>query len=121
MTEKSFWVFMESSWKKGRVQQVSGVIDSDDEAVKEAGRFIESHSLLPEGYDKIAPSIISDMSMLLFNKLCSIPAKEAILIILAHHPSKEALTALRYYNRVPDEELSVFAEFALDECEMWNE
>lgn len=79
------------------------------------------HALLPKDYDKIPIDKIVEMGELLLSKHAKIPTKEAILILLAHHPSKEALGALKTYNKQPDEELKYFAQFALDECEMWNE
>ena len=42
-------------------------------------------------------------------------------MILAHHVSREALNILKAYNKCPDVELAIFAELALQECEMWNE
>lgn len=76
---------------------------------------------MPRDYDKIQIEKIVEMGQLLQSKDAAIPTKQAILILLAHHPSKEALGALRVYNKHPCEELKYFAQLALDECEMWNE
>lgn len=61
------------------------------------------------------------MGELLFDKKANSKTKEAIMVILAHIPSKTALSILKRYNSMPDKELSIFAQIALDECEMWNE
>jgi hypothetical protein len=54
MTEKSFWKYLNGLLRHGRVNQVSGVIDSDQPEVQQSGQFIGGHALLPENYDKIA-------------------------------------------------------------------
>ncbi|MEA3369000.1 MAG: hypothetical protein U9Q24_01385 [Candidatus Ratteibacteria bacterium] len=121
MTEKEFWIFLNDALAKGRTPQVSKVMDSDDPQLKAAGKFIGGHSLLPKDYDKIAIDKIIEIGKLLLNKNAGIPTKEAVLMLLAHHPSKEALSALKTYNENPKEELRIFAQLALEECEMWNE
>lgn len=121
MTEEEFWQFLKQLWAKGRVSQVSGRIDSEDPEVKMAGEYMSSHSFLPQDYDKISEEKISQMGELLADKKVKLQTKEVILIILAHHISKEALGALIKYNNDPDKELKFFAEMALDECKMWNE
>ncbi len=121
MTEKYFWKFLKGLLEKGRIQQVSGVIDSNEPQLKETGRFIGYHSFLPKGHDKIARDKIIGIGELLLSRDAAIPTKQAILILLAHHPSKDALKALREYNQQPDEELKIFSQIALDECQMWNE
>jgi len=65
--------------------------------------------------------MILKMGELLLYGKASIPTKEAILMILAHHPTKEALCILKQYTLSPDAGLELFTQFALDECEMWNE
>jgi len=121
MTEKEFWLFLNNALSKGRVPQISGSIDCDDPQLQKASQYIGGHSILPEGYDKIPTGTILKMGELLLCGKASIPTKEAILMILAHHPTKEALDILKEYNKHPDKELRYVAQFALDECEMWNE
>jgi len=122
MTEKDFWLFLSNAQSKGRVSQISGVTDAcDNSQIKRAGKYIGGHSILPEGYDKIPTGKILEMGELLLYGKAAIPTKEAILILLAHHPTKEALGILKQYSILPDSELELFAQFALDECEMWNE
>ncbi len=121
MSEKDFWEFLNASLRKGRISQVSGTTDSVDEELQAVGDFVGSHALLPKDYDKIPKAKITEMGKLLLEKETTFKAKEAIMIILAHHGSNEALTALKAYKRNPDRELRIFAELALDECEMWNE
>ena len=121
MTEKDFWMFLNSALERGREPQVSGMVDSNDPQLKKVGRFIGSPSFLPKGYDKISTEEITNMGRLLLRGMASISTREVILVLLAHHPSREALDILRAYNEQPDEEVKIFAQLALQECEMWNE
>ena len=122
MTEKEFWQFLECLWKeKGRVPQVSGKIDSPDPMLQLRGKYISGHALLPRNYDKIPEGQIIKMSQLLFDRIANLRTKEAIMTLLAHIPSKTALSILEKYNTMPDRGLEIFAQIALDECEMWNE
>ncbi|MBU1147356.1 MAG: hypothetical protein KKD11_03300 [Candidatus Omnitrophica bacterium] len=122
MTEKEFWQFMERSWnEKGRAAQISGGIDSADPALQAHGQHISGHALLPNGYDEMSDEKILRIGELLFDRKANPRTKEAIMVILAHIPSKVALSILREYNARPDKGLEIFAEIALDECEMWNE
>ena len=120
MTEKDFWVFLNGKLAQGRLEQMSAVMYSDDPQVREAGKYIGAHSFLPERYDKIPEREIIDMGRLLLGGMASISTKEAILVLLAHIPSKEALNIVKMYNGLPDAGLKLFAQMALDECEMWN-
>ena len=122
MTENEFWQFLERSWKKnGRVPQMSGVIDSADTVLQSHGQYIGGHALLPNGYEKISDGQILKMGELLFDKKANPKTKKAIMVILAHISSKAALSILERYNTMPDRGLEIFAQIALDECEMWNE
>ena len=120
MTEKDFWEFLTALQDKGRASQVSVITDNNDEELHPAIAFVSAHAFLPKNYDKIHRLMILKMGKLLFRSDTSYKAKQAMLIILAHHVSKEALVILEAYNRNPEEELKVFAEMALDECAMWN-
>jgi hypothetical protein len=119
MTEREFWVFMGKSLKKGRIPMVSGCIDS--EGLEESSQYIGGHALLPPGYESISGATIIEFGELLRNESVATKTKEAILMILAHHVSREALIILKAYNKCPNEELAIFAELALQECEWWNE
>ena len=121
MTEKEFLDFLEMKLKIGRVPQFSGYADSFDPAIQSAGKYIGGHSVLFEGHQALPIGMVIEMGRLLINRNVSLQTKEALLMILAHHPSKEALNALTLYNDNPDEQLRYFAELAFNECEMWNE
>ncbi len=122
MTEKEFWQFLERQWKeKGRVPQVSGTIDTPEPELQTHSQYIGGHALLPNDYEKISEENIVSMGNLLFDKKANLKTKEAIMLILAHIPSKIALNILKRYTKMPDKGLEIFAEIALDECEMWNE
>ncbi len=119
MTEREFWVFMNKAYEKGRIPMVSGCVDV--EGLEGPSRYIGGHALLPAGYESIPGAKIVEFGELLMDKVVALKTKEAILMILAHHVSGEALDILRTYNKNPDVELVIFAELALQECEMWNE
>jgi hypothetical protein len=121
VTENEFWVFLESSQARGRVSQVSGCVDSGNKFIQNEGKYFAGHSILFEGYNRLARSIIAEMAGLIFTPGVTVQSKEAILMILAHHPSKEALQALTRYDRNPDKGLECYARLALEECECWNE
>ena len=121
MTEKGFWQFLGRAWKKGRVSQMSMVTDSSEPKMQVAGEYTGEHVLLPQDYDKISKEEIFEISQLLFAKEVGVKTKEAVMMILAHQNSKEALIALKKYSMLPDRGLEIFAELALSECEMWNE
>lgn len=121
MTENEFLDFLEMKLKIGRVPQLSGYVDSFDPAIQNTGKYIGGHSVLFEGHQTLPTKMVIEMGKLLLNRNVLLKTKEALLVILAHHPSREALNALSLYNVDPDENLRYFARIALDECEMWNE
>ena len=121
MTEKEFLDFLEMKLKIGREPQLSGYVDSFDPAIQNAGKYVGGHSILFDGHQTLPTKVVIDMGRLLLNRNVRLQTKEALLVILAHHPSREALNALSLYNVIPDEDLRYFARIALDECEMWNE
>lgn len=120
MTEKEFLDFFEMKLKIGRLPQLSGYVDSLDPAVQNAEKYVGGHSVLFEGHQTLPAKIVAEMGQLLFDQNVLLETKEAVLVILAHHPSKEALDALSLYNIAPDKDLRYFARIALDECKMWN-
>lgn len=121
MNEKEFWEFMKKALAKGRVPQVSYSVDIGNSKMKKTGGYLNGHSILPKDYNKISKEKIVRMGKLLLDKNVSHRTKETILIILAHHSSKEALNALKAYNKNSDKGLEIFAEIALDECYMWQD
>ncbi|MDP8299144.1 MAG: hypothetical protein P9L88_04500 [Candidatus Tantalella remota] len=121
MNEKNFWQFMEKAWEKGRAPMVSGTMDSSDPEMQAAGEYIGGHALLPADHQDIPEEVIEGMGRLLLETETSLRAKQAILVLLAHQESKTALSIIKQYNRDPDNDLRIFGELALDECEMWNE
>ena len=121
MTEQEFRAFLEGLWKKGRVSQVSAVIDSNDVEVSSASGYIQGHALLPRDYDRIPEEKIIGMGSLLFMGEVSQESKKAILMILAHYPRETALAILAKYALKPDIGLEFFARMALEECAMWTE
>ena len=121
MTEIQFWCFLERMWKvKGREAMMAGMVDNPDSQVQAACHYIMSHALLPRDYNKIPFEVVTNIGRLLLEKGIQRKTRVAIMIILAHYGSEEALDALRKYNMRPNKGLEVFSEMALDECENWN-
>lgn len=121
MNEKEFWDLLESMQKKGRVQMMAGSLETGSESMGTTGSYMTGHALLPAEYDNLSDETIDSMGELLFMEDVATKTKEAVLILLAHQPKKNALTILEKYNRAPNRELMFFAKLALDECVMWNE
>jgi len=121
MTEGQFWGFLERMWQeKGREAMMGGMVDNPDPQVQAASHYIMSHALLPRDYDKIPIEVVVNVGKLLLKKGTQRKTQEAIMMILAHQGSEEALKALGRYNMRPNKGLEVFARMALDECENWN-
>jgi len=121
MTEIEFWAYLNMLLSKGRMGMRMGWVDCDKLGLNEAEMFISSHMLLPKGYESLSIDNIRRMGMLLFRDGVQLRTKQAVLILLAHHPSKEALAILKKFNLSPDRGLRIFSELALDECCMWND
>lgn len=120
MLEIQFWKFLENLWKtNGREAMTAGTIDSPDPQIQAMSHYIMSHAMLPKDCDRISCEAIISMAGLLIQKGIQPKTREAIMIILAHNGTKEALEALRLYNMRPTKGLEVFSEMALDECRGW--
>jgi|SRR3989338_9306121 len=118
MTEREFWYFL---GQRGKVQILSGSMESESCDINAAGEYMRSHALLPKDYDNLLEEDIINMGQLLFQGGIMRKTKEAIIVLLAHQVSDTALTMLTKYNLMPDKGLEIFAEIALEECLMWNE
>ncbi len=121
MTEGWFWGVLEHLWRtNGREAMMGGMIDDPDSQVQAMSHYIMSHALLPRECNKIPVATVVNMGGLLLAKGIQRKTREAIMMILAHNGSEEALDALRKYNMRPDKGLEVFSRMALDECKSWN-
>jgi hypothetical protein len=121
MTEIEFWAYLNMLLSQGRMDMRMGRVDCEKLGLNEAEMFISSHMLLPKGYENLSLDNIQRMGMLLFRSGVQLRTKQAVLIILAHHPSKVALAILEKFSLSPDRGLRIFSELALDECRMWND
>jgi hypothetical protein len=121
MTEIEFWAYLNMLLSQGRMDMRMGRVDCENLGLNEAEMFISSHMLLPKGYETISLENIQRMGMLLFRNGVQLRTKRAVLILLAHHPSQDALVILKKYSLRPDNSLRIFSELALDECCMWND
>jgi len=118
MTEKEFWQFLE---QRGKTSMTSGYTITGGVAMDAVGEYLGGHALLPKDYDNLTKEEIKEIGELLFQKNVGQKTKEAVLILLAHQVSEQALAILKRYNLNPDKGLIIFAELALDESLMWNE
>jgi hypothetical protein len=121
MSEKEFWSYLNSLLSKGRMNMIAASFGCDTMQLNEVEMFMSGHAFLPQGYENISCADIQRMGMLLFGSGIQLRTKQAVLILLAHHPSQAALAILQRFNLFPDERLRIFTELALDECLMWNE
>jgi hypothetical protein len=121
VTEKEFRNYLELRLRTARMPMVAGYVDSCDPVIHNAGKYMGGHEVLFEGHQTVSIPLIIRMGQLLLRHDTSLETKEMLCVILAHHPSREALNALQLYCMNPDKELHYFARMALDECEMWNE
>ncbi|MCK9595304.1 MAG: hypothetical protein PHH68_06340 [Candidatus Omnitrophica bacterium] len=121
MTEIEFWAYLNMLLSKGRMDMRAGLVECGKPGMNEVEVFISSHALLPKGYESLSLDNIRRMGMLLFRGKVQLRTKQAVLILLAHHPSKEALAILEKFSLSPDQGLRIFSELALDECRMWND
>jgi len=122
MTETEFWTYLSNERKKGNANVVAGAFSRGSNGkMTQSQRYITSHAILPANYQNIPQSAILSMGELLFKKGVNYDTKEAIMILLAHQETKDAIFILNEYNLNPDEELRIFAALALDECLMRNE
>ncbi len=95
MTEAQFWGFLEGVlWQvHGRESMMVGAIDMPaDPELQAVSHYLMSHALLPRDCDRIPVEFIASMSRLLPEKGLQRKTREAIMIILAHNGSDEALT-----------------------------
>ena len=122
MTEAQFWRFLEEVlWHvHGREPMMASTIDLPDPQLQGIGHYLMSHALLPKDCDRIPVEFIVCMGRLLPEKSLQHRTREAIMMILAHHGSDAALSALAMYNMRPDKDMEVFARMALEECKNWN-
>jgi hypothetical protein len=119
MTENDFWMYLSDERRcNGEVPCVSG---GTGIGMLPGSDYLTGHSLLPANYDKLPQDKIIGLGKLLFKRDVKIKTKEAILIWLAHQPTRDALFFISEYNKHPDKGVEIFAELAMDECLMWNE
>jgi len=122
MTEKAFWAFLNTAITvKRRMDQVTGYIDCDNRDIQENSQYLGGHSVLFKGHNRLSEVRVEEIGSLLFDISVSRWTKEAVLMLLAHHPKRCALNLFSKYNRDPDKELAFYAKTALWECQMWNE
>ena len=121
MTEHDFWYYLNAEKNKSAIKVMAGGIILGNDPAESNIDYMTGHSLLPENYNSIPQEKIIGIGKLLFQPGIKTKTKEAILILLAHQPTRDALFFLSEYNKQPDEKLRTFAMLALDECLMWNE
>ena len=69
MTEMDFWMFLKSAWAvKGRIEMVSGYVESGDYRIQNTNNYLSGHSVLFEGHDRLPIRLITDMGRLLLSR-----------------------------------------------------
>lgn len=122
MTEKGFWKLVNQIQAKNRPKLLAaGIISTKNPKELEEARHKYGDSYEIDNLEDIPKDKISEIGKLIFSKDTSLKAKEMIIMTLAHESSKDALNTLKAYNKRPDKELKHYAQFALEECEWWNE
>lgn len=116
-----FYEFIRQCYSQNKPPMLIGTRDTDNTMLRKNAEYLSAHTFLPVDHDKIPVDKILLMGKGLLSRNTAIEIKKTILIILAHHSSREALFAIKTYLRDPDEDLRIFAEIALDECHMWQE
>ncbi|MFH1791046.1 MAG: hypothetical protein ABH885_03560 [Candidatus Omnitrophota bacterium] len=122
MTEKQFWNLVKNIQKNNRPKLLAaGIIQAENPEELSAAKRLCRQPCGPNGkLDDLTPNELKAAAQLLFAKETSLECKEIIIMTLAHKPTKYALNTLKKYRKVPDKELSHFVEFAIQECEWWN-
>lgn len=116
---EEFSEFMSESIAQNRTPMINLVDDPNSPRAIAMKEYIEAHQCLPENYEQIPKDEIVRKGKLLCKKKARINKKKKIIMLLAHHGSREALDALEKYNKNPDEKLSIWAEMAIDECKIF--
>lgn len=116
MTLEEYGKLLSASVSQNITPMVNFVDDPDSPRAKKMQEYIESHDLLPKNYEQTSKEEIVKKGKLLCKKKTKLSKKKYIIMLLAHHGSREALDALKTYNKNPDDELSTWAEMAIDEC-----
>ncbi len=122
MTEKIFWRFLQGARERGRCPMVAAApISAAGPGPRAAAAYLEGHGVLPEGHRALPARLIAEMGELLLQPGILSGTREAVMMLLAHHGSNEALNALRKYGERAGPDMKFFCELATQECEMWNE
>jgi len=121
MNENEFWNFLKEKREKGTARIAAGSLGFEKRLDRGLGEYMVGHALLPEDYDKLSQGTVMAIGKLLFRDEVKTRTKEAVLILLAHQTTKDAVFILEEYNKRPDRGLEIFSELALQECLWWNE
>lgn len=95
-------------------------MDTPDNELAVQIDYIGAHALLPKDCDKFPIEKIKDMGLVLLANTPEEIIAKTIVMILAHHPSREALNILRMYLSKANTDLKAFVQCAIEECEVWN-
>jgi hypothetical protein len=73
--------------------------------------------------DRLPKEKVIQMGKLMLSQMSSPNTKDVIMMTLAHQQrSKEALRYLKAYNHMQNDSLmKIYTQFAVEECEWWNE
>ncbi len=120
MLESEFWDMLNKMREKGSISMKAGSFDRAGNEFNPVSEYIHGHSILPEGYDCLSYEVIKDIGNLLLSNTCSLEAKKAIIMLLAHQPVPIAVEILSAYCEFADPSVDIYAKLGLDECVMWQ-
>lgn len=106
---------MEAKGMKGSIMPVG---DPDSPGAKDMIEYIEYHKKISLDLKK---NEIEEFKKVLSDKKAALEDKKLALVSLAHVGQPDVFAALEKYHDAPDEELQIWAEMALGECQSFLE
>ena len=109
---------MAAAQRSGRAAKVTFIDDPDSPEGKAAADYVDSHRWLPLDHASLPVERIVAEGERLLSPDTSPGNQKRALMLLAHHPSQEALDALKRYRRTKlTPEMKTWARMAQSECE----
>jgi superfamily I DNA/RNA helicase len=113
---------MEIARKQGRSVKMMWIDDPNSLQGRVAKEYIELHNGLPPNFQVLPRKQIVAEGRKLDAADTPIDEQKRILLLLAHHPSQEALDAIRRYSRLKlSPEMRAWTGLAQSECEQFIE
>ena len=104
--------------RQGRAARMTIVDDPNSPEGRAAADYVQSHHLLPPYYQHVPEEEVAAACERLADPDLPLPEQKRLLMLLAHCPGEEALSALKSYrDRELDREMATWARLAQSECE----